>query len=102
MATDDVVYRGIYDGQSWPGSVMVEKLDGTLIGPLVHVVRHSRPGFSWGYGGSGPHDLARLLLIAALGDERSASVAEAAERCTGLTRPKTRYPMIQMQPTRSR
>lgn len=36
--------------------------------PLVHHVRHSPDGFSWGYNGSGPSELARCMLIASLGD----------------------------------
>ena len=36
--------------------------------PLRHVPKHSPAGFNWGYGGSGPADLARSLLIDALGD----------------------------------
>jgi hypothetical protein len=35
--------------------------------PLTHFLRHSPAGFEWGYGGSGPADLARALLIDALG-----------------------------------
>jgi hypothetical protein len=35
--------------------------------PLTHYPRHSPAGFEWGYGGSGPADLARALLIDALG-----------------------------------
>lgn len=31
--------------------------------PLQHHVRHSPTGFAWGYGGSGPADLARCILI---------------------------------------
>lgn len=34
---------------------------------LPHVVRHSPTGFEWGYGGSGPADLARSILIDAAG-----------------------------------
>jgi hypothetical protein len=30
--------------------------------PLHHRLRHSPDGFSWGYGGSGPSDLARSIL----------------------------------------
>lgn len=37
--------------------------------PLTHHRRHSPDGFAWGYGGSGPSELARCLLIDALGDE---------------------------------
>jgi hypothetical protein len=31
--------------------------------PLTHYARHSPTGFSWGYSGSGPSDLARCVLI---------------------------------------
>lgn len=36
---------------------------------LPHFPRHSPDGFSWGYLGSGPSELARCLLIDALGVE---------------------------------
>jgi len=35
--------------------------------PLVHFVKHSPGGFGWGYYGSAPVELARCLLIDALG-----------------------------------
>lgn len=38
-------------------------------GPLRHVVRHSPAGMDWGYRGAGPADLARSLLIHALGTD---------------------------------
>jgi hypothetical protein len=31
--------------------------------PLTHHVRHSPSGFAWGYGGSGPAELARCVLL---------------------------------------
>jgi hypothetical protein len=31
--------------------------------PLRHAVRHSPDGFQWGYGGSGPAELARCILL---------------------------------------
>ena len=34
---------------------------------LPHVVHHSPTGFEWGYGGSGPADLARSILTDAVG-----------------------------------
>jgi len=34
---------------------------------LPHIIRHSPTGMEWGYGGSGPADLARSILIDALG-----------------------------------
>jgi hypothetical protein len=36
---------------------------------LVHVVRHSPTGVEFGYGGSGPADLARSILTDAVGPE---------------------------------
>jgi hypothetical protein len=39
-----------------------------------HIVRHSPDGFSWGYGGSGPSDLALALTTEALGKDK-------AEKC---------------------
>lgn len=35
--------------------------------PLYHHAEHSPTGYSWGYGGSGPHDLARSILYDRLG-----------------------------------
>lgn len=43
--------------------------------PLRHVVVHSPTGFCWGYGGSGPADLALSILADYLGD------VKLAERC---------------------
>ena len=35
--------------------------------PLEHIVRHSPDGFEWGYGGSGPADLALSIVADHLG-----------------------------------
>jgi len=35
--------------------------------PLHHFVRHSPTGFEWGYGGSGPADLALSILVDLIG-----------------------------------
>jgi hypothetical protein len=34
-----------------------------------HIVKHSPDGFSWGYGGSGPSELARCLLLEVIGKD---------------------------------
>ena len=47
--------------------VLVATSDGDY--PLVHIVRHSPDGFEWGYGGSGPADLALSILTDAVGPE---------------------------------
>lgn len=51
------------------GRTVVEfaTVSGDRCGPLPHHVKHSPDGFEWGYGGSGPSELARCLLIDALG-----------------------------------
>lgn len=47
-------------------AVTVHPSDG-LPYPLPHFVQHSPDGFEWGYGGSGPSELARCVLIDHLG-----------------------------------
>jgi hypothetical protein len=43
--------------------------DGKIVtAPLPHVERHSPDGFNWGYGGSGPADLALSILAFVSGD----------------------------------
>lgn len=42
--------------------------------PLRHVCRHSPDGFEWGYGGSGPADLALSILTDCLGKDRADSL----------------------------
>lgn len=63
----------VYEGHRLTGGggyVTVEEVMGTRSGPfgrtggtpLRHVVVHSPDGFEWGYGGSGPADLALAIL----------------------------------------
>ncbi len=68
-AQAEIVYHGYRCDTSWPGIVVIETAAGQTLGPLRHVVRHSPTSLNWGYPGSGPADLARSLLIAALGDQ---------------------------------
>lgn len=53
-------YEGVHR-VSGGGHVVVREGESTR--PLEHHVRHSPDGFNWGYGGSGPSDLARCILI---------------------------------------
>lgn len=46
--------------------------------PLPHHVKHSPSGMSWGYHGSGAADLARSLLIHALGDAARCPVCDGS------------------------
>ncbi len=49
--------------------------------PLPHVVHHSPTGFEWGYGGSGPADLALSILAWVIGDESQTVGIYEGKRC---------------------
>jgi hypothetical protein len=64
-------YIGIPHRQSGSGQPVVTVCDGQKSEPLplrLDLFNHSPAGFSWGYGGSGPAQLALALLADALGD----------------------------------
>lgn len=52
--------------------------------PLPHVVHHSPTGFEWGYGGSGPADLALSILSFVIGPERATVGIHDGNRCGAL------------------
>lgn len=55
----------VYRGSRHPSgfAIVAIYVDGEPVGTVPHLVRHSPTGFEWGYGGSGPADLARCILI---------------------------------------
>lgn len=66
------VYVGeasLYGGRVWV-------VDHDRRTPLTHHSKHSPTGFSWGYAGSGPADLARCLLIDHLGTKAACANCE--------------------------
>jgi len=59
---EGVTIRNGYAGARTPdGPVVVRVLYGVQE-PLRHRAHHSPDGFNWGYGGSGPSDLARSII----------------------------------------
>ncbi|MEM0963804.1 MAG: DUF6166 domain-containing protein, partial [Bacteroidota bacterium] len=52
--------------------VLWRTLEGEAHASIPHAARHSPTGIEWGYGGSGPADLARSVLLA-LTDEQTAN-----------------------------
>lgn len=65
------IYKGTNTGPG-PQSVMV--INGEYKHLLRHRVRHSPDGFQWGYGGSGPAELARCILFDLLGKQRESFI----------------------------
>lgn len=60
----------VYCGRRREGRCEVQVLPSAAKGhPLPHMLKHSPDGFEWGYGGSGPADLALSLLTHAVGSE---------------------------------
>jgi Family of unknown function (DUF6166) len=69
-------YIGTHHRDSIPGQSLVTVCDGQKSEPLplrLDLFNHSPTGFGWGYGGSGPAQLAVALLADALGDCRTKS-----------------------------
>lgn len=64
----DIVYLAINGFRTPQGTVQVIE-DSDRVRLLPHVVRHSPDGFAWGYGGSGPLELARCILLDYLADD---------------------------------
>ncbi len=56
-----------YHGTRTPTGPAVWIEDGPMLQMLPHIVVHSPTGLNWGYGGSGPADLALSLLTDATG-----------------------------------
>lgn len=61
--------KKFYRGE--PGCAVKVILPSGKARPLRHVVLHSPTGFGWGYGGSGPADLALSILCDVLGERPS-------------------------------
>src|SRR5437879_1225351 len=61
------IYRGRHEGQ-----VAEVTVDDQPLNPRLDLWNHSPTGFEWGYGGSGPAQLALALLAHHLGDDNAA------------------------------
>lgn len=57
-----------YRGERTPCADRVTR-NGVPLNPRLDLFNHSPDGFSWGYGGSGPAQLALALLADATGDD---------------------------------
>src|SRR5213592_2403403 len=60
-----------YEGRREGYAVLVT-VNGRPLNPRLDLWNHSPTGFEWGYGGSGPAQLALALVADALGDDEAA------------------------------
>ncbi len=72
-------YLMIRDGESFADDVRILVREHGTVGALRHRVRHSPTGMNWGYGGSGPADLARSIVWDVLGREPTAVEYQAVK-----------------------
>ena len=62
----NLMYFGEKNGKPGPQKVLVkvQYFNGGMVNEeLEHIEKHSPDGFNWGYGGSGPADLAYAILV---------------------------------------
>jgi hypothetical protein len=71
MNIDTKAYGGIRDYDRCCVQVF-EAFSSRDLDPRLDLFNHSPTGFEWGYGGSGPAQLALAILADALGDEERA------------------------------
>ena len=57
-----------YEGSREDGLADV-RINGVPLNPRLDLCKHSVTGFEWGYGGSGPAQLALAILADCVGDE---------------------------------
>ena len=72
-----MIIEGTYDPDTWYGEV---RINNKLLSPKrsQRVYSHSPDGFAWGYGGSGPSQLAlAILLEAGLGNNEAVELHQA-------------------------
>lgn len=72
----------VISGERASGGAARAWIDGDR--PLPHVVHHSPDGFEWGYGGSGPADLALSILSFVIGSEKETVGIFERKRCGAL------------------
>jgi len=66
MQNRGIVYKGRHGHDVWRGARRLP------LAPSLRLRNHSPTGFSWGYGGSGPAQLALALLYDVTGDPEPA------------------------------
>ena len=95
-----------YEGRRRNGIADV-RVNGVPLNPRLDLYNHSPTGFEWGYGGSGPAQLALAILSDCIGDEaalqhyqefKSTVVATLPHRKWTLTEEQVREALSSIQP----
>jgi hypothetical protein len=79
-APDEITYHGYPAGGPGARLVVIEAPAGCPVSLLPHMRGHAGTEFAWGYGGSGPAELARCLLLAVLGPAAACPACHGAAR----------------------
>jgi len=75
---DGPVYTGWREARATPVCVVsLDEKGEPVARPVIHYSRHSPTGFEWGYGGSGPADLAYAILRDYLGQHAGQPMSRA-------------------------
>ena len=69
--------------------VLWRTLEGEAHASIPHATRHSPTGIEWGYGGSGPADLARSILLALVDEPTADALYQRFKQDVVATVPKT-------------
>src|ERR1022692_1412541 len=71
MKTNTVSGQKHYEGRR-EGHAVIVTVDGRRLNPRLDLWNHSPTGFEWGYGGSGPAQLALAILADHCGNDEQA------------------------------
>lgn len=72
----------LYQGERAATGCIVRRTSGAvtmLLPPRLDLASHSPTGFEWGYGGSGPAQLALALCVDAVGEARAMRIYQAVK-----------------------
>lgn len=70
----------LIEGTRTANGTIVEVVEAGARRSLRHIAYHSPTGLEWGYGGSGPADLARSILVEVMGDRALCRACEGGGR----------------------
>ena len=85
-----------YEGNRRNGLTDV-RVNGAPLNPRLDLRKHSLTGFEWGYGGSGPTQLALAILADCVGDELALQHYQEFKRAVIESLPRRRWTLLEEQ-----